>query len=104
LTASLQWFPSDAPGDYNKSGAVDAADYLTWCNALGATYNLKHYTVWRANFGQTASTGTGSLVASDSPPAAPEPATVMLLCSFLAAALLRHRCAASSDPVATPLI
>lgn len=63
------------PGDYNNSGRVDAADYVTWRKGLGTTYSLSDYGVWRSHFGQTAASGTGSAVNA----AVPEPATLAVL-------------------------
>jgi hypothetical protein len=72
------------PGDYNRNGAVDAADYVIWRNTLGATgtglaadgngndaIDPGDYDVWRANFGQSAS--------STSIEEIPEPATIAML-------------------------
>jgi hypothetical protein len=51
-------------GDYNRNGAVDAADYTVWRDSLGQTgldlpadgngnlmVDLDDYTVWKTNFG-----------------------------------------------------
>jgi hypothetical protein len=74
------------PGDYNRNGAVDAADYALWRNTRGQTGpalpadgngNLRvdaaDYAVWRANF------GLSSAVAAASVPAIPEPAAWLML-------------------------
>ncbi len=65
-----------APGDYNRDGAVDAADYDLWARDYGSTnllaadgnedgaVNAADYTVWRDNAG-----GSSAM-------AIPEPATV----------------------------
>ncbi len=37
-------------GDYNGSGAVDAADYVMWCKGLNTKFTQYDYDVWRANF------------------------------------------------------
>lgn len=57
-----------ASGDYNRNGAVDAADYVLWRKTQGAmvasayvgadgsgnkNVGSEDYTVWRANFGET---------------------------------------------------
>ncbi|MEX2310345.1 MAG: hypothetical protein WD738_22445 [Pirellulales bacterium] len=55
-------------GDYNGDGSVDAADYVVWRKTDGTQDG---YNTWRANFGQTA--GTGSAVSSGTA-AVPEPA------------------------------
>ena len=67
-------------GDYNNNGTVDSGDYVVWRKGLGTTYSANDYSVWCANFGQTAGSG-GSAVANAS---VPEPATLVLL--MLAAA------------------
>ena len=73
------------PGDYNRDGTVDAADYVVWRNGLGTTYTQADYDVWRANFGQTIGSG-GALPSADPLSiAVPEPvAWVMLLTGTLA--------------------
>jgi hypothetical protein len=67
-------------GDFNGDGTVDAADYVVWRKTDGTP---EGYDAWRANFGQTAGSG------SSSSPAVPEPATAVLL--ILAALLLHFR-------------
>jgi hypothetical protein len=62
-------------GDYDHNGIVDAADYVVWRKGLGTTYTQNDYDVWRANFGQTA--GSGS--AASATATVPEPATLVLL-------------------------
>ncbi len=76
------------PGDYNKDGVVDAADYAVWRNTQGqsvatgsgADGNLDghitsaDFNVWRSHFGQTSGAGAGLAGA-----AVPEPATCSLL-------------------------
>jgi hypothetical protein len=84
-------------GDYNRNGAVDAADYTVWRNSLGSRTDLAadgdgdriidrdDYTVWKTHYGE--STGTGGLAAR----AIPEPGTlVLLLTALMAASRLRH--------------
>ena len=39
------------PGDYNRDGVVDAADYVVWRKGMGTTYTQGDYDVWRAHFG-----------------------------------------------------
>jgi hypothetical protein len=81
------------PGDYNASGAVDAADYILWRNTLGQTGlslaadgNLNNridagdYDVWRAHFGETAgNAGESARLA----PTVPEPATGITLLALV---------------------
>ena len=61
------------PGDYNRNGVVDAADYTVWRDTLGqsvADYaaadgngsgviDQDDYEVWKNNFGATTSSGIG---------------------------------------------
>jgi lysophospholipase L1-like esterase len=63
------------PGDFNRNGTVDAADYVVWRKGLGTVYTQTDYDAWRANFGQTAAFGTTSVADS----AVPEPAIMTLL-------------------------
>jgi hypothetical protein len=68
------------PGDFNHNGTVDAADYTLWRNGLGTTYTQADYTNWKANFGQSA--GMAGVSAS-----VPEPASFLLVCTALMAAI-----------------
>jgi T5SS/PEP-CTERM-associated repeat protein len=82
----------DLPGDYNNDGFVDAADYTVWRNKLGSATSLPNdntpgvgqddYTRWKANFGQVAGSGAGSIAPPYS--ATPEPSTPLLALSGLA--------------------
>jgi hypothetical protein len=75
-------------GDYNHSGAVDAADYVVWRKSIGQSgsglaadgnhnnqIDSGDYDVWRAHFGQIAGSGSGAVVNA----AVPEPASTFLL-------------------------
>jgi hypothetical protein len=100
----------DAPvgqhGDYNDDGVVDTADYVVWRknegttnplpndNGIGGTVGSDHYNLWRSNFGNPGSGGSGGLSAS----AVPEPATLTLAlllaaggCSLSATIRLRRK-------------
>jgi phospholipase/lecithinase/hemolysin len=57
------------PGDFNRDGTVDAADYVVWRKGLGTTYTEADYVVWQTRFGAAA--GGGSSAASFA--AVPEP-------------------------------
>lgn len=76
------------PGDYNRDGAVGAADYVVWRNTVGenvpngdgadgdgnGVIDEVDYTVWTLYFGATSSTpGTASA-------SVPEPASLAILC------------------------
>ena len=72
-------------GDYNGDGSVDAADYTTWRDQLGAgiglpnetatlgSVTIEDYEVWKSNFG--ASGEGGSAVTA----AVPEPSSILLV-------------------------
>jgi len=71
------------PGDYNANGVVDAADYPVWRNsppgpgilandATPGSVSVEDYDVWKAQFGQSAGSGSAALYA------APEPASAVL--------------------------
>jgi hypothetical protein len=75
-------------GDYNRSGVVDAADYLVWRNTRGQTatglpadgngngvIDDGDYNIWRANFGRRVGNASGAA----SQAAVPEPVTWLLL-------------------------
>jgi autotransporter-associated beta strand protein len=113
LTEDLAWkvlYETDSvslisylPGDFNRDGNTDAADYVVWRDALnnlvpigtGADGDFDgqitqaDYDVWRSHFGSTAGVGAGSIVTADAPAAVPEPASVLLL--ILAATLTANR-------------
>jgi hypothetical protein len=82
---------SVTPGDYNRDGAVDTADYVVWRNGLGTTYTQADYDVWRANFGQTAGGGEALPSAEPLPIAVPEPATLTLLIVVVVVHYARRR-------------
>jgi hypothetical protein len=90
------------PGDYNKDGTVDAADYVVWRRSVGQTgavlaadgdqdhqIEADDYNVWRANFG--ASLGPGSGSASPPSPSVPEPSSVVLALSLLSLTPFRRQ-------------
>jgi hypothetical protein len=72
-------------GDYNGNGAIDAADYTMWRDALTAgsssltndptpgVVDESDFLYWRAHFGETLGSGAGSLAS------VPEPASLGLL-------------------------
>lgn len=76
------------PGDFNRSGDVDAADYVLWRNYRNTDYSFPNesgqspgfawdedYDYWRSQFGHTAfASGSGLSVAI-----IPEPATWLLI-------------------------
>jgi len=64
----------EIPGDFNRDGTVDAADYVAWRKGL-VPQTTANYNDWRTNFGQTA--GNGSEVSASA--TVPETATLMLL-------------------------
>jgi hypothetical protein len=77
------------PGDYNRNGVTDAADFVVWRNTLnqsvargtGADGDFDgqitpaDHDLWRAHFGQMAGSGAG--VSANA--AVPEPATFVML-------------------------
>jgi hypothetical protein len=82
------------PGDYNRNGAVDAADYVVWRKTLGqvatmftgadgngdGTIDNDDFAIWRGNFGTTVTPGSGA----GNHPAVPEPPTYLLLVMLIA--------------------
>ncbi len=77
-------------GDYNNDGAVDAADYTVWRNALNSgsplpnetaslgTVDQDDFAAWKANFGATAGLGSGA------PAGVPEPGSLAIVAMALA--------------------
>ena len=78
------------PGDYNKNGVVNTADYVVWRGTLGqvvtalsgadgsgnGVIDAGDYNFWRVNFGQTAA-GSGSGAATNA--AVPETSSMLLM-------------------------
>jgi hypothetical protein len=76
------------PGDYNKNGKVDAADYVLWRNGgplanevdNQGTVNDADYTGWRARFGNPGGgAGASAGLPSSASAAVPEPATTVFM-------------------------
>jgi hypothetical protein len=79
-----------APGDYNRNGTVDAADFVLWRNHAGENYQLANevssvtpgrvtaedYSAWRSRFGSRAA---GAGTAATFGDAVPEPNFLALL-------------------------
>ena len=86
---SVEPAPEGVEGDYNNDGVVDAADYVTWrrggplANEVAdpGTVSPADYDAWRARFGNTSGSGsgTGSLTR------VPEPSAITLLAVGIAA-------------------
>jgi GH25 family lysozyme M1 (1,4-beta-N-acetylmuramidase) len=78
LEQLAQYIPTYHAGDFDRSGNVDAADYVHWRNTLGQAVNIgtaadgnlsgivdiDDYRVWRTNFGAAFGTGLGNTVSS----------------------------------------
>jgi hypothetical protein len=94
--------PVGIPGDYNRNGTVDAADYALWRDMNGqsgpglaadgngdGTVDAADYDVWRAKFGL----GSAGAAAALQTAAVPEPssAVLFLVALHLAAARCRRR-------------
>ncbi|MEM9790725.1 MAG: hypothetical protein AAF842_10000 [Planctomycetota bacterium] len=93
------------PGDYNRDGFVDGADYTFWANRFGGTtpddlladgngdglVDGADYTFWANRFGNTNNLTLDEIAAAFSPAAVPEPATVALLAPIFAGLLARRR-------------
>jgi hypothetical protein len=76
---ALAWWngnapPLSQPGDHNKDGKVDAADYVVWRNDPASFGGAGGYDSWRQNFGNTS--GSGNAVV-------PEPSSAMVFVVFL---------------------
>jgi hypothetical protein len=56
---------------------VDAADYVVWRKGFGTIYTENDFNIWRAHFGQSFISGTGSGASANA--VVPEPATIILL-------------------------
>lgn len=57
-----------SPGDFNRDGSVDTADYIAWRDGLVTTFVEVDYYFWRERFGATASNlGREAVVAVPEP-------------------------------------
>jgi hypothetical protein len=70
------------PGDFNRDGVVDGADYVAWRKIDGE--NPAGYNIWRANLGRT-SDGT------DLASTAPEASSLLLIVLGVSAVASVHR-------------
>jgi enterochelin esterase-like enzyme len=89
-------------GDYNRDGAVDAADYVVWQKLAGSSSisNRDHnntgaigqadYDAWRKNLGRTLAQGSGATGSASAKVAVPEPTTSAIAVAACTAAGLRH--------------
>lgn len=84
-TASVSSVSFSLPGDHNRDGTVDVADYTTWRDSPNDFHD--GYNTWRTNFGRTAGENSATGAAANSP--APEPTSLVLL--TLAFPALLHR-------------
>ncbi len=83
-------FSDDLPGDFNRDGIVDAADYTVWRDGLDTgKYRADEYGVWKSNFGRRAGDGAGAAVPLQS--AVPEPAAWLLASGAILALVRRGR-------------
>jgi GH25 family lysozyme M1 (1,4-beta-N-acetylmuramidase) len=88
------FMPTYHAGDFNRSGTVDAADYVFWRKTMGQTVNMgtaadgnlngtidaDDVRVWEANFGKTYSSGAGGDAGiSGGDAAVPEPDARLLI-------------------------
>jgi hypothetical protein len=79
------------PGDFNHDNVVDGADYVAWRNGVGTTYIPYDYEIWRAHFGQTASSGATLGTSSAGGRTVPEPKTSMIVLAGLFSAFAGRR-------------
>lgn len=78
---SINVFVAGIPGDFNRNGIVDSADYTVWRNTRGQTgaalaadadnsgaIDQSDYNIWRAHFGERSTTGSASGASTSSVP------------------------------------
>ncbi|MGE3244053.1 MAG: hypothetical protein AB7G28_25885, partial [Pirellulales bacterium] len=87
------------PGDFNRNGIVDGADYTRWRDGLGSIYTASDYTTWKTNFGRRNGAGASAPDSAESVVAAvPEPAGILNLLVAVACSLC---CRFRRDQVST---
>jgi hypothetical protein len=81
------------PGDFNFDGTVDTADYIVWRKGPGTLYSPSHYNIWRANFGTSLGSGSGTTLPSAAPLSAaiPEPTALALAALAIAPLVVRRK-------------
>jgi arabinogalactan endo-1,4-beta-galactosidase len=72
------------PGDFNRDGLVDAADYTVWRDGFGTKYDEDDYLDWKTNFGTNGGAGSSQLAS------VPEPASIVLLVTLLSLIVSRR--------------
>ena len=99
LKLSAALFLIALEGDYNRDGAVDAADYIVWRHSVGqigsglaadgngnGTIDLNDYGIWKANFGK----GTGAVNALIAVVPEPHPITLLWIGTLVATTQFAH--------------
>lgn len=69
---------ADSPGDFNRNGIVDAADYVVWRKSVGTTYSPDDYDVWRTHFGEIPGDGSAASFM------VPEPSSLFVIMTIIA--------------------
>jgi len=91
------------PGDFNRDGVVDAADYTKWRDGLGSVYTASDYTTWKTNFGRRNGTGASAPVSAGGISAAvPEPASILGLLTVIACGISCRLNRANLCPLVAP--
>jgi probable HAF family extracellular repeat protein len=83
--------PVQIPGDFNHDGTVDAADYVVWRKNPRDIYTQNDYNIWRANFGQTAGSGSGATGFDSANATVPEPTAQTIFVAAMMLMLARQR-------------
>jgi hypothetical protein len=74
----------ETTGDFNDSGAVEAADYVVYRKGLWSTHMPDHYDLWKKTFGESAGSGGSSSNI-------PEPSSITLFALAILGLGLRRR-------------
>jgi hypothetical protein len=77
------------PGDFDRDGTVDAADYVVWRKTDGTEFG---YNTWRAHFGQIAGNGGALTYGVPSSSTVPEPGAISIALSAVACMTMRYHC------------
>jgi arabinogalactan endo-1,4-beta-galactosidase len=75
------------PGDFNRDGAVDVADYVVWRKGFGTIFTQTDYDVWLVHFGETNGAVSGAIHAE-----VPEPAVILLVVIGSFVMMSTYRC------------
>jgi hypothetical protein len=77
------------PGDFNRDGTVNSADYVAWRKGPATVYPPSDYSVWRNHFGENISNGSGPDFGTNT--SIPEPRTFVMIFASVASLIFQRK-------------